>query len=409
MTRKWASPATPLFHRFFLLGGLLFLGGCAQKEPIPAKADATELTSAMKNGAEYMARASKPSGEFVYLANLPPGVSKKGEYNVLRHAGALYPMADYYQHQGDPTVKAALVRSATFLKQKYMKPIPGEKDMLAIWSLPSDEKGGAFEVKLGGIGLGLVGLVGVEEAAPGTTPLKILRQLGNAVLFMQEENGSLYSKYDPAKGGKQAHWDSLYYPGEAALGLAMLAEIETDPAQKKRWINAAFRAIGFLARERETTGQVPPDHWVLIATARLWPLHVYSDHSVSKAVLLKHAISIANVLVHDGALRDVRSTPIATRLEGLLAALTFLPPEQKELRGEIEVEIEKGIQFLLKTQVTDGPLKGGIVRAYTAPGEKKVEERADEIRIDYVQHTLSAWLEYARQQGIFKTQTIKTS
>lgn len=243
----------------------------------------------------------------------------------------------------------------------------------------------------------------MEKVAPGTTSLTTLRQLANCILWLQNSGGSFFSKYDPAQGGKQDNWDSLYYPGKAALGLAMLAEIETDPRQKARWINAALKGIHYLARQRETTKEVPPDHWVLIATARLWPLHSYSDQTVSKAVLLQHAVQICQVISSDAALRDVRTTPIATRLEGMLAALTFLPPEQKELRDKIQIEVERGVQFLLKAQAKNGAMQGAIPRAYTESGSTPVESRAGEVRIDYIQHALSAWLEYSRQHGIVQS------
>jgi len=384
------------FSRFFLLCFLLFLCGCAH-EATPSKADATQLRVAMKDSAEYLARACKPSGEFVYLAGLKPGKDYGTEYNVLRHAGALYVLSEYSVDYPDPKIKAALVRAANFLKRKYMRPIEGEDNLMAIWELPTDSKGAQREVKLGGIGLGLVGLIGTEKIAPGTTSMKTFRQLGNCILWLQEKDGSFYSKYDPAKGGKQGKWESLYYPGEAALGLAALAEIETDPKQKARWINAALHGIAYLAREREHTKNVPLDHWILLATAQLWPLHVYSDQSVSKALLLQHAVQICTALANDSALRGVRTTPIATRLEGMQAALTFLPPDQQELRDLIRTETERGIPFLMKAQASQGAMKGAIPHAYTAPGNPPVDDRADDVRIDYIQHTLSAWLEYSRQ------------
>ncbi len=344
-----------------------------------------------------MVRSTKPSGEFVYLDNLEPNRHYDPVYNVLRHAGAMYALADSYQDKPQPEVKAALVRAAKWLQTKYIKPVKGVKDVAAVWSLPSDLGGkGPLEVKLGGIGLGLVGLLETEKVAPGTTSLKTLRQLGNGVLFLQNPDGSFYSKYDPAKGGKLDNWISLYYPGEAALGLAMLAEHDPDPKLKTLWINAAVRAIGNLAQARATSKDVPPDHWVLIATARLWPLHAFSDQKTPRALLLQHAMQICEVIVNDPALRDVRTTPIATRVEGMNAALTFLPPEQQQLRDKLQKEIETGVTFLVKTQVKEGSLQGAVPRAYTEPGSPPVDDRAAELRIDYIQHALSAWLEYGR-------------
>ena len=56
---------------------------------------------------------------------------------------------------------------------------------------------------------------------------------------MQKEDGTFYSKYIPAEGGRSVRWTSLYYPGEAALGLLML--YEKDPSAA--WIQAAANAI----------------------------------------------------------------------------------------------------------------------------------------------------------------------
>lgn len=385
---------------FFLIPAVAILPGCARENSAPEKVDAAQLQTAMDDAADYLVRATKPSGEYVYLDNLQEGKIYKPVYNVLRHAGAMYALSDYYSWKPAPEVRQALVRAAHFLVEKYAKPVRGEKDVLAIWSLPSDRAGeGPLEVKLGGIGLGLVGLTQTEKIAPGTTSLETLRKIGNAALWMQESDGSFFSKYTPGHG-KDARWESLYYPGETTLGLAMLAEVDPDPAHKKRWLNAAFRAIGYMANSRKNATTVPPDHWILIATARLWPHYASSDQSVSKEELARHAVQICNVIVSDPALRNVRTTPIATRVEGMNAALTFLPPEQAELREKLNTEIENGIRFLMKTQVTTGRMQGAIPRAYTPPGSNPVEPRADEVRIDYVQHALSAWLEYSRQHGL---------
>lgn len=389
--------------RWLSLALLMVLSGCAKQTTSPPPSP-DQLKKAMDDGISYMVRSTKPSGEFVYLDDLLPNRRHKPIYNVLRHAGAMYALADSYSYKPDPEVKAALVRAAKWLQKKYIKPIKAEKGVLAVWSLPSDLHGdGPMEVKLGGIGLGLVGLLQTEKVAPGTTSLEMLRQLGNGILWLQNPDGSFYSKYDPAQGGKMDNWTSLYYPGEAALGLAMLAEHDPDPKLKTRWINAAFRAVGNLARLRAGARDVPADHWVLIATARLWPLYAYSDQTISRAALLNHALQICTVIVNDPALRDVRTTPIATRVEGMNAALTFLPPEQQQLREKIHEEVERGVAFLMKTQAKDGPHRGAVPRAFTPAGGNPVDDRATELRIDYIQHALSAWLECSRQKKMISS------
>ncbi len=89
---------------------------------------------------------------------------------------------------------------------------------------------------------------------------------------MQKNDGSFYSKYIPEKGGRDDSWTSLYYPGEAALGLLMLYEKDPSP----EWLQGAADAMSYLSRIRYNKIIVEADHWALIATAKL--LKQY-DHS----------------------------------------------------------------------------------------------------------------------------------
>jgi hypothetical protein len=91
----------------------------------------------------------------------------------------------------------------------------------------------------------LVALAEVNEAKPGTIPLAQLQALGRFVLFLQRDDGSFVSRYF-AGGGPVPNWESLYYPGEAALGLISL--YKADPSRE--WLVAAARALSYLARTR---------------------------------------------------------------------------------------------------------------------------------------------------------------
>jgi hypothetical protein len=232
--------------------------------------------------------------------------------------------------------------------------------------------------------------------------------MGNFLLYMQKKDGSFYSKYYPHHGGKSDKWTSLYYPGEAALGLVMLYEKDPDPI----WLQAAANAMAYLARLRAAQREVPADHWALLATAKLMPLYDRSRHPVSKAVILKHAVRICETILStkshnpEDSLQygcftdDGRTTPTAIRLEGLLAALTFLPDEHIELKKQIIDSAEAGIGFLLRSQITSGEYAGAIPRAVrplpaAQPRSNKASNRrVTEVRIDYVQHALSAMLQY---------------
>ncbi|MGD8762638.1 MAG: hypothetical protein PVG87_10060 [Desulfobacteraceae bacterium] len=374
--------------------------------------DHKDLTQAIQLSAKYLNRACNQDGKFLYRVNLNPNLRPKPKYNFLRHAGSIYALADYdREHPGSSTLNT-LERATGYLKKTAIYPIPDRNDLLAVWSR-AEFTGSQIplQAKLGGTGLGLIALLSVEKRKPETTTVNFLRKMGNFIIFMQKTDGSFYSKYIPEKGGKDDSWTSLYYPGEAALGLLML--YEKDPAQ--RWLQAAANAIAYLARLRAGRRQVEADHWALLATAKLLPLYDRCQQPLPKSEIMAHAIRICESILtyrshnskntprHGCLTDDGRTTPTAIRLEGLLAAHRFLPAEHRTLRERIRVTAREGIAFLIRSQIPSGKYTGGIPRAiHPLPinhprFDKSFNDRATEVRIDYVQHALSAMLDYREQ------------
>ena len=373
----------------------------------------TRLDEAATLATRYLVLSCGPDGKFAYRINLDPRVTPAPKYNVLRHAGAMYALtAGYERRPQEPTLEA-IRRAGRFLRDRCIGPVSGHDDLLAVWSAAEMTHSGApLQAKLGGSGLGLVALLSQEQVEPGSTPIEILRGLGRFLLFMQKNDGSFYSKYIPASGGRDDSWTSLYYPGEAALGLVMLYEHDPSPP----WLQAAAEAIAYLARSREDESRVPADHWALLATARLLPLYDRCDPPVARKVIVGHAIRICRSMLSEQVLqaddpvyvggfsRDGRTTPTATRLEGLLAALTFLS-EDPALRNRIISSVQRGLDFLLAAQLREGPYAGAIPRAVKRlpAGDsqrlRSFNKRATEVRIDYVQHGLSAVVQYERMFG----------
>ena len=101
-----------------------------------------------------------------------------------------------------------------------------------------------------------------------------------------------------------------------------------------------------------------------------------------------------------GAFRAGGQTcPTATRVEGMLAALEVIPPEQHPLRDLIILACRRATEFLVRAQIRDGELLGGMPRGTFILPEISQEfvvsnARIDEVRIDYVQHALSAMIMY---------------
>jgi hypothetical protein len=318
----------------------------------------------------------------------------------------MYALGMFNNFHPDSKAVSAMVRASAFLRKNYIGP-DARSNTLVVWSKPLPVKSDA---DLGASGLGLVALTGVEQAQPNTIPLDDLRALGRFVIFLQKSDGSFASKYR-ADTGPVGDWQSLYYPGEAALGLIALYEID----HSDEWLIAAGRALSYLARSREGAREVPPDHWALIATAKFVPhldeISVRDRISccASRTELIAHAARISRSFLTEqiaeapgaklngGFDPGGRTTPTATRLEGLLATLEFLPADAADLRSQIDAAVQRGIAFLLRAQIATGSYAGGMPQTVLDAGSNSQDVgHGSDVRIDYVQHALSAWLRYQR-------------
>jgi hypothetical protein len=269
---------------------------------------------------------------------------------------------------------------------------------------------GAPEYKLGGAGLGLAALTSLAQVSPGAVPASEMRGLARFGQYLLTRDGEFYPKYSPTKGGRIDLGDGvLYYPGEMALGWLMLYESDPSPDL----IASTVAALSFLARERAAASAAPADHWALLATARLFRLADRDGTQIPRQLLFNHALQICHTMLEDGYGPPTRPvmegslvssgrgnvTPTSTRLEALLAALSFLPADHP-LTPHVASAVHRGMGFVLRSQVKDGAHEGGIPQAIeTLPPDgtdetDKFNRQATEIRIDYVQHALSAMVQY---------------
>ena len=202
---------------------------------------------------------------FDYEVNIVTGKVSDRSYNILRHAGTIYALANSYSVYKNKKSLTTLMDASKYLKACCVRPVDGN-DILGVWSLKSINKSMPYDkLKLGGTGLGLVALLSVEKIKPGTTSADTLKKLGNFILYLQKDDGSFYSRYIPSTVGRDDSWTSLYYPGEAALGLVMLYEYDPQP----KWFDHALKVLTYLSESRKNSVNVPPDHWALLATAKI--------------------------------------------------------------------------------------------------------------------------------------------
>lgn len=401
----------------------------SSREPVvadvvaPAGKITWELPTAIDEAAGYLVRVNDDSGRFLYRMSGDGKHVAPKKYNIVRHAGAIYALADYQVQgasaEGRAKAAAATARAADLLMTRYVRPLKADDKLLGVWSDPKEEGGSKFAVKLGGAGLSIIGLMGRYRAVDGGAPdsakeLETAQGLARFVQFMQKPNGEYTSKYTD-EDGKVGDFESLYYPGEATLGLTMLYEADRDV----KWLDTAMRGVGQLVISRRSVAKakLPADHWLMIAIDRLLPFYdLVKEPSISKDEMIDHAVMLGKIMMEgqtrvssqrpeiDGCFtRDGRTTPSATRLEGLLALEHALTGDDKraDVRKEVRASIVKGVAFLRRSQITTGPARGGIPAALVPGGEdggadetESEEEKSGEIRIDFVQHAMSAMMRY---------------
>lgn len=397
-----------LAFSFLLLGIIFSLSpGIAESTPVVTQ---KELATAIQNSTSYLLSSTMQSGQFVYTINLDPRFGMIDGYDIVRHGGAMYGLGLAYQAHPDPGILAALQRSSDWLFKNQIKPLPGHEKMLGIWETPTKEH--AELISTGDLGLGLVGLMSLENAKPGTVPIENLHQIAETLLWMQKPDGSFQTQYYPDTKTFEPTFKVLYYPGEAALGLAMLYEKDYN----QRWLLAAANALAFLAKSRRGSKDIPPDHWAMIATQQvLAHFDELSHPPITRDELLDHARAVCLSLMQNqqpassGEVAGSFSpqgftTPAATRMEGLLAALQFLPAADP-LRQQIHPCVDAGIAFLVRAQIKDGTYIGAIPNCITRKPEDGSAENltfnvyAGQVRIDYVQHALDAFLQYQKVVG----------
>jgi hypothetical protein len=368
--------------------------------------DRPELQAAIRQATDYLLRHLDAEGIFTYEAHLDPARSQAPRYNLLRHAGAMYALLQAYEHGGGRETLTAAIRASGYLRT-FLGPVPEAPGRIALWSpvdwgLPASPS--TIKAKLGGAGLALVGLARLHAAAPDAVRMEDLRGLARFIRSLQRPDGSFVSIYWPLRGA-DGTWSSLYYPGEAMLGLLMLERIEPDPDR----LAAVRLGLLHLARTRAdlAVADLPPDHWVMIATAEFLRQTAETLPAEERDELLRHAARLAERMLSeqlrssllpelDGALTpDARTTPTATRLEGLLAMLPLFRIHAPPLAERIDSAGARAIRFLVASRIREGPLAGGLPRrAAAGAAETARSGRGALVRVDYVQHALSAFLRY---------------
>jgi hypothetical protein len=343
--------------------------------------------------AEHLASTVEADGKVRYLFDVSKGRELRG-YNLLRHGGTTYSLLQAYQRFGhEPWLRAAEAAIGYLLRKSKRDvrhgPYGGGE---TLWV---DE---SSYVKLGGAGLALVMLSQHMVATGERTHLDDARAYARFLVSQQQQDGEFVYFAPRTPGGEARDRTSAYYPGEAILGLTKLYAIDPDPL----WLQTAQRGADWLIDVRDE-GKGPADlandHWLMIALSHLVkhtgdPRYVEHSHKLAAAVAHQAERNARKVSTHAdyyGSYYDPpRSTPAATRGEGLVAVLDTCELTERpcdEVLGLLQATVthELWSQYTPDTvwwMPTPAEALGGFSGGIMDP----------DLRNDFTQHNLSSVL-----------------
>ncbi len=378
------------FPILFNLGGLFRAGKIS--------ADVDLLENSILLSMLYLSHNVNENGRFTYRNSTDESkVYSDKHYSSLRHAGTLYSMILCENLINNSVLKRKRLFASEYLIKNYVKRVDDTK--YAIVSKPYEESP-VLVATSGGTGLGLIALCGL--VSDGFVRLTTLQKMGNFLVYMLSKKGEFWASYEYGKKSKSNVYYARYYAGQASLGLLHLWEVDKN----QKWLKTAKKS---LLHQAEKTEKIPDvdmkfDHWGVIAIKKLFEIEDNKLKDEERAALLNYVTKNVKGLlckhIFDkedgdiGSFDGVKSLcTTAMFMEGLVASCYLL--EDKKLQKNILKSLKIVSEYLTANQVKVGKMEGGVPTNpnWNTPTAEFVDK---EIRIDNIQHALSAWVTYRK-------------
>lgn len=227
-----------------------------------------------------------------------------------------------------------------------------------------------MSIKLGGNALAIVAISSTALAQDVRWKALCVR-LGEYILASYIGRGRFISKVDALRRHIYP-FASEYYTGQALVALVELWKL----TGAGRFLDVCEHAAGYLARQNY--GVVSQNHWMMYAVERLYNVRPSRE-------LMDYATRLAVQIIDDPRYRrGNRSTPIACRTEALL---TFCRLAQSRCSSLAPADVRAALVVIRKNlalQRCQALADGAFLRGGSSA----------EVRIDYLQHNLMAFLAF---------------
>ncbi len=341
------------------------------------------LLEAARSGGDYLIRMQKLDGSFYYFYDAATDHFEPQRYNMVRHAGTALSLLDLYAATHDDRYLASSRRAIVFLKTRFRSTRSGK----AMYVLDYDGK-----AKLGAAGLALAALARQIQLDRKFGDRLSATRLANLILAMQRKDGAFEMRYQ-LRGDDEQAFDSLYYPGEALLGLIRLFNTNGD----QRLLDAARRGAEFLIESQRRMDGLPADAWLMQALGDLYktgPRRQYAEHAIALAeAMMAEQYDDQDSAEYEGGFGpgSPRATPAASRAEGLVSAYRLAGSIGDARAPAIASALRACAKFQLAQQFTVEN-SGSLANPARAIGGFREGLTSSRVRIDFVQHNISSLL-----------------
>lgn len=319
---------------------------------------AVEARAAAQQAADWLISGQRPDGSYTYEYDRA-GETFPDDYNIVRHAGVTMSLYQVAGRLEDDEAYAAADHGTEWMLDRLV-----ERDG---WLALADDSG----AKLGSSALMTIALAERRLLTGETTHDEALRGLGRFMVALQRSDGGFHIKYLLDEDRPETGTTSLYYPGEALWGLALLHEAFPEDG----WDEATWAAADFITLERDEVEDVkfPPlnDHWASYGLAEMveWGLEDHhTDYARALAGRFSFLIRVESQKSSNDVARairgpDRRGASLGTWVEGM-SALWRLAAEDERL-ADIEDDIRErgacGASLLEERQVDqdEGEVEAG--------------------------------------------------
>lgn len=320
------------------------------------------------SSAQRLAALTGPAGRFTYRYDPVRNLPSRG-YNIVRHCGAVWSMMDVYRVRPAPELMEAGRRAISYLLANHVREDRYRPGLCVV------EDG---SVKAGANALAVLALIGLSRHTGESSFLDVARGLARNLLAARKPDDDFIHKRD-FETGVIADFHSDYYTGEALFALVALFETTGE----RIWLDPAMSLEESLARRNY--GVPFQSHWCLYALERM-------QRCGASDLCYRHAQAIAeHILTHTQYRGSGRSTPVACRSEGLLAFLRLRLAVGADTAPVLSETCLGAIRENLALQLRHRHGDGSFYRG--GDGERRTE-----VRIDYIQHNISAFLHYGEYQ-----------